>query len=71
MFKIESYFYFTLLFRYDSTHVGLHRDENFTVSVSEEDKTLVVNGMKISVFCEKDPKAIPWASVGMQFSIKF
>jgi len=62
--------YMAYMFKYDSTHVGLHRDENFTVSVSEEDKTLVVNGMKISVFCEKDPKAIPWASVGAEYIVE-
>ena len=52
-----------MLFRYDSTHVGLHRDENVTVSETEDGK-LLLNGNKITVFAEKDPKLIPWGSAG-------
>ena len=54
----------TLIFlRYDSTHVGLHRDENVTVSETDDGK-LLINGNKITVFAEKDPKLIPWGSAG-------
>ena len=52
-----------MLFRYDSTHVGLHRDENVTVSETEDGK-LCINGNKITVFAEKDPKLIPWGTAG-------
>ena len=59
-----------MVYRYDSTHVGLHRDAN--VHVSTEDGKLCVNEHKISVFSERDPKNIPWGSVGMykQSSVK-
>ena len=63
------YFYFTHSGRYDSTHVGLHRDENISVSGTEDGK-LCINGAEIMVFSEKDPKLIPWSSAGTPF-IKF
>jgi glyceraldehyde 3-phosphate dehydrogenase len=48
--------------RYDSTHVGLHRDS--TVQVSIVDGKLCVNEQKIAVFSERDPKNIPWGASG-------
>ena len=56
-----------MLFRYDSTHVGLHRDENVTVSETEDGK-LCINGNKITVFAEKDPKLIPWGTAGTAYN---
>ena len=58
-----------ILLRYDSTHVGLHRDENVTVSETEDGK-LSINGNKITVFAEKDPKLIPWGSAGNVYASK-
>ena len=43
--------------------MGLHRDENVTVSETEDGK-LLINGNKITVFAEKEPKLIPWGSAG-------
>ena len=43
--------------------MGLHRDENVTVSETEDGK-LLINGNKITVFVEKEPKLIPWGSAG-------
>ena len=59
---------FPIHFRYDSTHVGLHRDENVTVSETEDGK-LLINDNKITVFAEKEPKLIPWGSAGNQRKI--
>ena len=63
------HFYFSYSCRYDSTHVGLHRDENISVTGTEDGK-LCINGAEIMVFSEKDPKLIPWSSAGTPF-IKF
>lgn len=46
--------YMVYLFKYDSTH------GRFKGEVSAQDGFLVVNGQKIQVFQERDPKAIPW-----------
>merc|ERR1712066_1212151 len=48
--------YMVYMFKYDSTH------GQFKGEVKEDGKFLVVNGMKITVFNERDPTAIPWAS---------
>ena len=60
------YFYFTHSCRYDSTHVGLHRDKNISVTGAEDGK-FCINGAEIMVFSEKDPKLIPWSSAGTLF----
>lgn len=44
--------YMEYLFKYDSTH------GRFKGDVSHEDKSLVINGRKIPIFNEKDPKVI-------------
>ena len=56
-------FLFFPFFRHDSTHVGMHRDKNVSVSATEDGK-LCINGNNIAVFSEKDPKLIPWSSAG-------
>merc|ERR1712136_150489 len=61
--------YMVNMFKYDSTHVGLHRDENVTVSETEDGK-LSINGNKITVFAEKDPKLIPWGSAGAEYVVE-
>merc|ERR550532_490700 len=60
--------YMIYMFKYDSTHTGFHRSG---VSIeSDSDGKLVINGQKISVFCERDPKDIPWASVGAEYVVE-
>lgn len=50
--------YMVYLFKYDSTH------GNFKGQVSHEGGMLVVDGHKIHVLNERDPKNIPWAKAG-------
>jgi len=56
--------YMVYMFKYDSTH-GKYKGE-----VKAEDGHLVVNGNKIAVFSERDPKAIPWAKVGAEYVVE-
>merc|ERR1719356_1571584 len=50
--------YMVYMFQYDSTH------GKFKGEVKEDGKFLYVNGNKITVFNERDPTAINWASAG-------
>ena len=52
------------MFKYDSTH-GQFRGE-----VKEDGKFLYVNGNKITVFNERDPASIDWASAGAEYIIE-
>ena len=52
------------LFKYDSTH-GVFKGE-----IKAEGDCLVVNGKKIAVFCERDPKAIPWGKAGAEYVVE-
>jgi glyceraldehyde 3-phosphate dehydrogenase len=56
--------YMVYLFKHDSTH------GKFKGEVKAQDGFLVVNGCKITVFTEKDPKAIPWGSVGAAYVVE-
>jgi len=60
--------YMVYMFKHDSTHFGFHR------SGVEVTKTscgkLKVNGMCITVFSERDPKNIPWGSVGADYVVE-
>lgn len=56
--------YMVYLFKYDSTH------GRFKGTVSAEGGNLVVNGNKIAVFSERDPKTIPWSSVGAEYIVE-
>ncbi|XP_045476759.1 glyceraldehyde-3-phosphate dehydrogenase 1-like isoform X1 [Harmonia axyridis] len=56
--------YMEYLFKYDSTH------GRFKGDVSHEDKALVINGRKIPIFNEKDPKQIPWGKVGALYVVE-
>ncbi|KAB1730253.1 type I glyceraldehyde-3-phosphate dehydrogenase, partial [Klebsiella pneumoniae] len=56
--------YMVYMFKYDSTH-GRHEGD-----VAAVDGKLVVNGHAISVFQERDPKAIPWGSVGVEYVVE-
>jgi len=52
------------MFTYDSTH-GKYKG-----SVKQEDGHLVVDGHKIAVFQERDPKSIPWGKVGAEIVVE-
>lgn len=56
--------YMVYLFKHDSTH------GKFKGEVKSEGGALVINGCKITVFTEKDPKAIPWGSVGANYVVE-
>lgn len=56
--------YMVYMFKYDSTH------GRFKGEVKAEDGMLVVNGNKISVFQERDPKAIPWGKAGADYVVE-
>merc|ERR1712045_496165 len=56
--------YMVYMFKSDSTH------GKFKGEVKEDGKFLYVNGMKITVFMERDPTAIPWASAGAEYIVE-
>jgi glyceraldehyde 3-phosphate dehydrogenase len=56
--------YMVYLFKYDSTH------GRFKGTVSHEGGALIVNGKKIVVFSERDPKTIPWGSAGAEYVVE-
>lgn len=56
--------YMVYLFKYDSTH------GRFKGTVVAEGGFLVVNGQKITVFSERDPKDIKWASAGAEYVVE-
>lgn len=47
------------LLKYDSAH------GRFPGDISIEDDSLIVNGRKIKVLAERDPKALPWGDLGI------
>ncbi len=53
--------YMVYMFKYDSTHTGFLKTG---VHVEAKDGKLVIDGHPVSVFCERDPSNIPWASAG-------
>lgn len=56
--------YMVYMFKYDSTH------GKFKGEVKVEDGCLVVNGNKIAVYSEREPKAIPWAKAGAEYIVE-
>nr|QES71277.1 glyceraldehyde-3-phosphate dehydrogenase [Helopeltis theivora] len=56
--------YMAYLLKYDSTH------GRFKGKVDIEGDCLVVNGKKIAVFQERDPKAIPWGKSGAEYVVE-
>ncbi len=47
------------LLKYDSVH------GKFNGSVSSDEQSLTVNGQRIEVFAERDPKNLPWGKLGV------
>jgi glyceraldehyde 3-phosphate dehydrogenase len=56
--------YMVYMFKYDSTH------GQFKGEVTEDGKFLYVNGNKITVFNERDPVNINWASAGAEYVVE-
>lgn len=52
------------LFKYDTTYGP------FKGTVSHDDKSITVNGDKLSVFAETDPAKIPWGDAGVDIVIE-
>merc|ERR1719234_1243790 len=52
------------MFKYDSTH-GQYKGE-----VKAEDGKLVIDGQAITVYAERDPAAINWASAGAEYVVE-
>ncbi len=60
--------YMVYMFMYDSTHTGFARS-GVTIEASDDGK-LVIDGMKITVFSERDPANIPWAQAGAEYIVE-
>lgn len=56
--------YMVYMFKYDSTH-GQHKGD-----ISVEGNQLVIDGMKINVYGERDPNAIPWKEAGAEYVVE-
>jgi len=56
--------YMVYMFKYDSSH------GKFKGEVKVEDGCLVVNGNKICIFNEREPKTIPWAKAGAEYIVE-
>ncbi|CAG9797281.1 unnamed protein product [Chironomus riparius] len=56
--------YMVYMFKFDSTH------GRFKGEVKAEDGNLVINGNKIVVFQERDPKNIAWAKAGAEYVVE-
>ena len=52
------------LLKYDTNHGTLKAD------VSVDGDNIVVNGKKIKVFAERDPKNIPWGELGVEYVVE-
>jgi len=60
--------YMVYMFKYDSTHIGFQRS-GIEVKATKNGK-LSINGKDVTVFSERDPKDIPWASAGAEYIVE-
>ena len=56
--------YAAYMFKYDSTH------RQYKGEVKSDGEFLIVNGLSIRVFGEKDPSSIPWGKTGVDYVIE-
>ena len=56
--------YMAYMLKYDTMH-GI-----FDGTVSYTDKSIVVNGQDVPVFCEKDPAQLPWGKLDTDFVVE-
>jgi glyceraldehyde 3-phosphate dehydrogenase len=56
--------YMVYLFKYDSTH------GRFKGTVEAKDGKLVVNGIAIAVYAQREPKDIPWKDTGADYVVE-
>lgn len=56
--------YMVYMFKYDSTH-GQYKGE-----IRAEDGKLVIDGQEITIFGERDPSNIDWASAGAEYVVE-
>jgi len=56
--------YIAYMLKYDTMHGMFHGEVSYT------DKSIVVNGKNIPVFCEKDPSKLPWAQYDTDFVVE-
>ena len=56
--------YLAYMLRYDSVHGIFNHD------IKVEENYLIVDGNKIQVFAEKDPKNIPWGALGVDVVVE-
>lgn len=52
------------LFKYDSVH------KIFDGEVSHDEEHIIVNGKKIRIFAQKDPEALPWKDLAVEYVIE-
>ncbi|MDP3114480.1 MAG: type I glyceraldehyde-3-phosphate dehydrogenase [Candidatus Cloacimonadaceae bacterium] len=52
------------LFKYDSVH------RVFDGEVSHSEDSIIVNGKNIRIYSEKDPEALPWKELGVEYVIE-
>lgn len=52
------------LLKYDSTH------GRFDADVKAEENTIIVNGRKTIIFCEKDPAKLPWKDLKIDYVLE-
>jgi glyceraldehyde 3-phosphate dehydrogenase len=52
------------LLKYDSTH------GRFSQEIGVEDDALIINGKSVSIFSEKDPEALPWKSLNIDYVVE-
>lgn len=49
------------LLKYDSVHGHFNKE----IAISESDDSLIIDGKKVKVVCERDPESLPWNNLGV------